>query len=118
MFRDEVSPTGDGGRDDYPSVSLRDPAPLTRGARFFLRKGALIHRHAEVMRALQANKNLPKRNCFPEGSNSFHSYKLEFVFALLITLIQQEQNFWLEFFSYIVNIVLQYGIRSISVSFQ
>ena len=43
---------------------------------------------------------------------------LEFVFALLITLIQQEQNFWLEFFSYIVNIVLQYGIRSISVSFQ
>ena len=44
--------------------------------------------------------------------------KWEFVFALLITLIQQEQNFWLEFFSYIVNIVLQYGIRSISVSFQ
>ena len=39
-------------------------------------------------------------------------------FALLITLIQQEQNFWLEFFSYTINIVLQYDIWSLSVSFQ
>jgi len=34
-------------------------------------KSALIHRHAEVIRALQINKNLPGRNCFPEGSNLF-----------------------------------------------
>ena len=61
--------------------------------------------------------------CIFKGWGAFalggvHLDKSEFVFALLITLIQQEQNFWLEFFSYIVNIVLQYGIRSISVSFQ
>ena len=42
-------------------------------------KSALIHRHAMVIRALQANKNLPKRNCFPEGSNPFHSDKPEFI---------------------------------------
>ena len=74
MFRDEVSPTGDGGRDDYPSVSLRDPAPLTRGARFFLRKGALIHRHAEVMRALQANKKPSEKKLFP-GRFKFVSFR-------------------------------------------
>ena len=43
-----------------------------------LLKSALTHYHAEVIRALYTNKNLPRRNCFPEGLYLFDPDKLEF----------------------------------------
>ena len=35
MFRDEVSPIGDGGRDDYPSVSASLDSSPDKGSSFF-----------------------------------------------------------------------------------
>ena len=73
--RNEVDEVSD-SRKQHLISQLRCLLPL-KGKPLFC-KSALIHRHTEVIRALVSKQSLPKKNCFSEGSNSFHSDKSEF----------------------------------------